>query len=297
MVLARRRREWPPDVSPLPRPHSDDVVGVGRGGFVSDDIAAAKAQHMVLAGTAVLIEPDHVQGKGRRIEEGDPVARHGVDDVPTPMRGEGDEEETVEGSMDRDLGLMDGVAVVLHPVEVDKVVVDDGGSVTTLQVVLVDEVVLVAGEPQDGAQLAGAEVEGLDAVVAEVDVAVGAGDAVEAEERLRRLRAVEEGEEGPVAQLAVPRLADRAHAEDPLGRQPDEERLEDLEGGVADEGRGDAWFRFRHSLLRTLRPRRELVGATGRWCVVGRDCYCSSPTAPAASGSILPAKCKRGGGN
>ena len=56
---------------------------------------------------------------------------------------------------------------MLHPFVVDNVVVDDGGSVTALEVVLVDEVVLVVGEPEDGAQLAGAEVEGLDAVVAD----------------------------------------------------------------------------------------------------------------------------------
>jgi len=51
---------------------------------------------------------------------------------------------------------------------------------------------------------------------------------------------VEGEEEGPVAQLVTPRLADQAHAEDPLGRQAADERHVDVKGGVADEGGGVA---------------------------------------------------------
>jgi len=78
---------------------------------------------------------------------------------------------------------------------------------------------------------------------------------------------VEEAEEGPVPQLLAPRLADRAHAEDPLGRQAAEEHLVDREGGVADEGHGVAWFRHSRLRLGNLSARRAGGGgaAAGGW--------------------------------
>jgi hypothetical protein len=87
-----------------------------------------------------------------------------------------------------------------------------------LAIIAVDEPVVVAirvvGEPEDGAQLVGAEVDGLDAVVSEIDVAVGPGLEIEAEERLRRLEVVESVDEARVRRDVAPRLADGTEADD-----------------------------------------------------------------------------------
>jgi hypothetical protein len=97
-----------------------------------------------------------------------------------------------------------------------------------------------------------------------------------------------------VVQHVAPRPADRAHAEDALGRQAFEERVEDLEGGVADEGRGvddPLWLWCFHSrCLGNLPTRSEGGGGNGTGLA---DCS-SLPTAQLAARSF-PAECKRGG--
>jgi hypothetical protein len=107
-------------------------------------------------------------------------------------------------------------------------------------IVFVEAAVIVAGEPDNGPELAGTEIHGFDAVVQEVEVddaaaAVRANVADEGEEPLRRLPAVVGEEEGSVGGDAAPGLADGAAPDDRLRRQAEQHIQQELSREV-DEG-------------------------------------------------------------